>query len=119
MFKKILNSCLWFFIIMLVGTLIITILNYFSIMNNKTITIMKFIIPMISMIFSSYRLGKSSDKKGYLEGLKFGGIIIFIFIILVILLDKLEIRSMIYYGIMLLTSIISSMIGINRKKLGA
>ena len=119
MVKKILNSLMWFFIIMLVGTLIITILHYFNIMNNKTISIIKFIIPMIAMIISSYRLGKVSNKKGYLEGLKFGGIIIFIFIILVILLDKLEIKSIIYYGILLLTSIISSMIGINRKKLGA
>ena len=119
MFKKILNCLGLFFIIILGSTLIITILNYFNIMNNKTISTIKFVIPMLSIIISSYRLGKFSEKQGYLEGLKLGGIIIFIFIILVILLDKLEIRSMIYYGIMLLTSIISSMIGINRKKLGA
>lgn len=119
MFKKILNCLGLFFIIILGSTLIITILNYFNIMNNKTISIIKFVIPMLSIIISSYRLGKSSDKKGYLEGLKFGGIIILTFIILILLLDKLELKSIIYYGILLLTSIISSMIGINRKKLGA
>lgn len=119
MLKKILNSLMWFFIILLCGTLIITILNYFNIMNNKIIFVVKLILPMIAMFISSYRLGKVSDKKGYLEGLKFGGIIIFVFMILVILLDKLEIKSIIYYGILLLTSIMSSMIGINRKKIGA
>lgn len=119
MLKKMLNCLGLFFIIMLVSTLIVTILNYFSVFSNKIISIMKFILPMLSMIISSYRLGKFSDKKGYLEGLKFGGIIILIFMILVILLDKLEIKSIIYYGILLLTSILSSMIGINRKKLGA
>ena len=115
MFRKILNSFSIFFIIILIGTFIITLLNYFNIMNNKIISIIRFIIPMISMIISSYKLGKTSEKKGYLEGLKFGSIIIFIFILFVILLDKLEFKSIIYYGILLLTSIISSTIGINRK----
>jgi len=119
MFKKMINCMMWFFIILIVGTLIITLINYFNVMNGNIVSIMKFILPMISMIVSSYRLGKMSDKKGYLEGLKFGTIIIFIFMILVIILDKLNWKSILYYGILLLTSIMGSMIGINRKRLNA
>lgn len=110
---------MWFFIILLIGTLILTLINYFDIMSDKIVSIMRFIIPMIAMFVSSYRLGKSSDKKGYLEGLKFGGIIILIFMGLVIILDKLSFNSMLYYLILLLTSVMSSMIGINRKKMNA
>ena len=110
---------MWFFIILLGGVFIITLINYFNIMNDKIISIIRFILPMVSIFVSSYRLGKSSDKKGYLEGLKFGGIIILIFMLLVIIFDKLSWKSIIYYGILLLTSIMSSMIGINRKKLNA
>ena len=116
MFKNLIKSLGLFFIILFSSTLVITLFNYFNIMNNKVISIMKFIIPMISILVSSYRLGKLSDKKGYLEGLKFGGIVIVIFMILVIILDKLEWKNMFYYLILLLTSIFGSMIGINRKK---
>ena len=116
MFKKIFNCLTWFFILLLVGTLVLTLFNYFNIINSKVISIMKFILPVISMFISSYRLGKLSDKKGYLEGLKFGGIVILIFSLLVILLDKFELKSLIYYLILILTSIMSSTVGINRKK---
>lgn len=116
MAKKILNSLLTFFIIIITGTLVITIFNYFNILGSNIISIMRLILPVIAMFISSYRLGKVSDKKGYLEGLKFGGIVTLIFTILVILLDKLELRSLIYYLILLLTSVMSSMVGINRKK---
>ena len=102
MLKKIVNCLIWFFVIIFIGTLVLTLINYFDIINNKVASIIRFVIPMLGMIISSYRLGKVSNKKGYLEGLKFGGIIIFIFIVLVILLDKLEIKSIIYYGILLL-----------------
>ena len=116
MVNKILNSLLTFFIIIITGTLVITIFNYFNILSSNIISIMRLILPVIAIFISSYKLGKVSDKKGYLEGLKFGGIVILIFTILVILLDKLELRSLIYYLILLLTSVMSSMIGINRKK---
>ena len=116
MVNKILNSLLTFFIIIITGTLVITIFNYFNILSSNIISIMRLILPVIAIFISSYKLGKVSDKKGYLEGLKFGGIVILIFTILVILLDKLELRSLIYYLILLLTSVMSSMVGINRKK---
>lgn len=116
MVKKILNSCLWFFIILVTGTLVVTLLNYFNIINSKIISIVKFILPIISMFISSYKLGKVSNKNGYLEGLKLGSIIILIFMLLVIILDSLELKSIFYYLILLLTSAMSSMIGINKKK---
>lgn len=119
MFKKIFNCLTWFFILLLVGTLVLTLFNYFNIINSKVISIMKFILPVISMFISSYRLGKLSDKKGYLEGLKFGSIIILIFMVLVLLLDKISWKCILYYGILLLISIMGSMIGINKRKLNA
>ena len=116
MIKKILNSLFTFFIIIFGGTLVITILNYFNMLSNSIISIIKLILPILGMFISSYRLGKTSEKKGYLEGLKFGGIVILIFSLLVILLDKFELKSLIYYLILILTSIMSSTVGINRKK---
>lgn len=117
MLKKILNSLLTFFIIILVGTLFITLFNYFNLLQAKIISILKLILPLTAIFISSYRLGKQSEKKGYMEGLKLGIIIIFIFLVLILILDKITLKSLLYYFILLLTSILSSMIGINRKKL--
>lgn len=119
MLKNIFNNLGLFFIILLVGTLIITIINYFSLLNSSIISVIKLIIPIISIIVSSYKLGKSSNKKGYLEGLKLGGIVVLIFMILVIILDKFDFKSIIYYLILLISSVMGSTIGINRKKISA
>ena len=119
MVKKILNCLMCFFIVLLGDTLILTLINYFNIMGSKIVAVMRFILPVIAILISSYRLGKMSDKKGYLEGLKFGSIIILIFMVLVIILDKLSLKSILYYTILLLISIMGSTIGINKRKLNA
>lgn len=116
MFKKVLSPLLTFFIILLVGTLFLTLLNYFSLFSTKVISVLKLILPISAIFVSSYRLGKQSEKKGYIEGLKLGIIIILIFFVLILLLDKFTLKSLLYYLILILTSILSSMIGINRKK---
>lgn len=115
--KKILNYLMWYYIIILLGTLFITLINYFNLMNNNVISIIKFILPLIAITINSYKLGKTSNKQGYLEGLKFGIIISLISIIIILILDKFIIKSLLYYGILILTSIMGSTIGINRKKL--
>lgn len=116
MLKKILNALLTFLIIMMVGTIFLTLMNYFNILSPKIISILKLLIPLTAIFISSYRLGKESEKKGYLEGLKLGSLIILIFLTLILLLDKFSLKSLLYYLILLLTSILSSMIGINRKQ---
>ena len=79
----------------------------------------KFIIPLISILFSSFKLGKMSLKKGYLEGIKLACVIIVLFSIIVLLFDKFRIRSIIYYFILFITSFLGAMIGINRKKVSS
>lgn len=95
--------------------LINTLLNYFNLLSPKIISIMGFMLFLFSMLVSSYILGTKSKQKGYLEGLKFGSIVVLLFIILIILLDKFYVKSLIYYAILILTSILGSMIGINKK----
>lgn len=119
MIKKILNSLLTFFIILLVGTLLLTLFNYFNLLSSKIISVLKLLLPLTSIFITGYQLGKQSEKKGYIEGLKLGVIIILIFLTFVLILDKFSLKSLIYYLILLLTSVMSSMIGINKKKLNS
>ncbi len=117
MFKNWILSLSYFFGIFFILTFLTTILNYFNLINNNVIKILKLIIPIISIFIASYKLGNNSKQKGYLEGIKIGITIISIFIIAIILLDKISIKSLLYYIILLLTSILSSTLGINRKKI--
>lgn len=116
MLKKLGTSLLTFFIIILGSSIILTLLNYFNLISPKVLSILKLLTTLIAIFISSYKLGKQSEKKGYIEGIKFGTIIISIFLLLILLFDKFSIKSLIYYLIILLTSILSSMLGINHKK---
>lgn len=119
MLKKILNCLMVFFIGIIVGTMLITLMNYFNILGVKVIRVLKFILPSGMMLVSSYRLGKMSSKNGYLEGLKLSGIIVAVFALLVLLLDKFSLKCLMYYAILILMGVMGSMIGINRRKTNA
>jgi len=101
----------------LISVFILTLVNYFNLLSPSVVSILKLIIPLISIFTSGYQLGKKSEKKGYLEGLKIGGLIILVFWVLILFLYEFVWKSLLYYLILLLTSIFSSMLGINRKKM--
>ena len=117
MLKNYLISLGYFFTIFLISTLIQTIFNYFNLLSTNIISIIKLLIPILSIFIASYKLGTKSKQKGYLEGIKLGIIIIGIFITITLLTDKLSIKSLLYYLILMIASILSSMIGINKKKI--
>ncbi len=116
MIKNLYMSLIYFFASILIGTIFITIFNYFNILNNNIITSLKLIIPLLSLFISSYILGTKSNKRGYIEGLKLGSIIIIIFLVVTLITKSFTIRTLLYYSILLLTSTLGSMIGINKKK---
>ena len=96
---------------------ILTILYYFDVINNNIYNIIKMIIVLLSLFINAYLLGKSSTKYGLVEGLKLGGIILIIMFILKITTNSsFDIRTIIYSIILLLTSSIGSIIGINKKE---
>ena len=107
-------SLLLFFISIFIITLFITLFSYFNLLSTEIISISYFIIILLSIFISSYILGTKSKEKGYLEGLKLGGLIILIFLLLTVIFDKFTIKSLVYYVILTLTSILGSMIGINK-----
>lgn len=117
MIKKYLKSYIYTFSIMLSGLIIITLLNYFSILNSSISDIFKLIIIVSSIFMGSFMVGKCSIKKGYLEGLKYGFIILlFIFLLNLILIRDFSYSLVIYYVIIVVVSILGSMFGINLKK---
>ena len=112
---KYLKTTVYEFILILIFTLIYTILYYFNITStsfNNALKIISFIL-----IFVGIRIGRLSNKKGWLEGLKMALITIVIFLGLSLLFKyKINVKEIIYYLITIVTLVLSSMIGINFKK---
>lgn len=106
------------FISIFITTIIITLLNYFGILKETPLKILSIISMIISILIGSYLTGKKANKKGYLEGIKFGSIIIVIVLLLNLILFKNEFNliNILYYLLLLFTSTIGSMIGIMRKQ---
>ena len=113
---KYLKSILFIFISILLFTVIIGTLSYFNILG-KSIKIFELISIIISTFIGGFYIGRNSNKKGYLEGLKIGlFMVIFIFFLSYFGFNKdLSLSNLIFYIIILVSSILGSVIGINKK----
>ena len=87
---------------------ILTILYYFNLINEKTYSILKLIVLLISIFINSFILGKNTKKKSYIEGIIYGIIIITILLILTIILSKVKLKLLIFYPLILITSLSGS-----------
>lgn len=115
--KKInyLKGLLLFFIPFLLLLFIVTLLYYFDILNNQIIKYFKFFTILFSSIISGIFIGKKSLNKGYLNGILLGISISLIFLITNLLFKEFRWYQLIYYLIIVITTCIGSMIGINKK----
>ena len=114
---KYLKALLYIFISIISFTLIITILNYFNIISNTIINILKIISIIIPMFIGGMYIGKNSTSKGYIEGLKIGGITLIILFMLNYLgfNNSFHLSSIIFYLIVLISLVFGSVFGINKK----
>lgn len=102
-------------IIILVLTLIITVLSYFNVFNDNVIKVMKLIIPIISVFIAGILMGNRTNKKGIYEGFRLAIIIISIFMFLSLILSSFKPQSLIYYLIIIISTIFGSIIGVQKK----
>lgn len=115
--KKLGKFLLIIFSSILILGLLLNTLYYFDIVNNNIYNIMKMIIILASLFINAFILGKKCEKYGLVEGLKLGGIFLLIMIIIKLVTNNsFDIRTFIYGVIILLTTSIGSVIGINNKQ---
>ena len=116
MIIKYLKSIIWSISIIIISTIIVTILNYFNILNGIILQVIELLIPIIAILVGSYTLGKASNNKGYIEGLKYGTLWIVILIVINLVTKSVTWITILYLVIILSVSIFSSILGINKKK---
>ena len=113
---KYINKVIELFIISFISTIVLSIFSYNNIIKEDFVSVIQLFILFSTIFIISYNLGKTKQKDGYLEGIKFGGIIVILFLILNILFVKdLNISKLIYYILMVVLSIIGSILVINKK----
>jgi len=104
---------------LLISILIIFISSILNLIGvNSTITnLILFIYNLIIFFIMGLKMGKKCASKGYLAGLKIGLVLILIlFIINLITIRKIfNITTIIYYLVLILSSITGGMLGINKK----
>lgn len=113
-FKPYIKPLIIFFISLFAIPLILTIQNLFNIETSRIEII---IITSILMLILGIILGRKVNSKGYLNGLLLSTIsILFIVILSLIFKYTLNINSLIYYIILLFSTVFGSMIGISLKQ---
>ena len=100
-----------FFIIL---SVILTTFNYFNLINYQTLAIFKIIIPILSLFFAGFKMGKNAPKNGWLEGIKISLIIIAIMTIFTLITKSFTPKILTFFLILILSGIFGSIIGINK-----
>lgn len=105
-------------IIVLSLSIIETIINLIVPLKEQTNQIISFIIINIYSFILGYNTGLHTNKKGYIEGLKTSlKIIITIYTLGIITMSfKITLKRLIYFLLIILTTTLGSIIGINKKR---
>ncbi len=108
------RGVMYFYSILIIFLLVATAFNYFNIISYKTLSTMSFIFMILLFIFMGFFIAKNSERNGYVNGLIIGFINIILLLILSLLLGENPKLSIgIYFLILLLSSTIGGMFGIN------
>ena len=111
-YKKLLIFVISFMLL----SLILSTLYYCYILSIKTVKLVMFIFSIIMFLFIGIKSGKNSDRKGYINGIKNSLIYLMIlFLISLFFGFYLSINKIVYYILLLISSSIGGMIGINKK----
>ena len=111
-FKSILLFGLYIILVSFISSLFYLYTN----MSYNVNAFILFIFTSIGFAILNFFNGKRAISKGYLSGLKLGGAILIFFFLVSLIADGCILFSrIIYYGIILLISIISASLGINFK----
>ncbi|MBE6161557.1 MAG: TIGR04086 family membrane protein [Firmicutes bacterium] len=115
--KKIINKFklyLYFILTIIISNLSLSTFNNLGLSDNIT-KIISIIIFIIFFFIAGFIKGKNIDKKGYIQGLKVGIKLSLILFLLSLFNYSFDIKTIIYYSILILAATLGSTFGINKK----
>ena len=116
-YKNILKNILVLTISLLTYLLIISVFSRLNLLSYKIINTISFIFIILLFNIMSIKISRVSKYKGIISGLIIGSInIIYLFLLSIIFKTNNTITILIYYLILLISSIIGGTIGSNTRK---
>jgi putative membrane protein (TIGR04086 family) len=115
--KNYLIAIEYFLLVVVIFAIVLTIFNYYDIVTNKLFKVIKVLIPSFALFIGGYKVGNSTNKKGYIEGIKLSLIVIVLLFMFSYLgfNASFNISLILYYIILIISSMLGAMIGINKK----
>ena len=115
--KKYVIPFLYSFFIIFVFSFIFSILYYFNIIGDKVNDVLLWITGVISIFVGSLKFSKGLRFKGLINGAIYYLVFLIISIILSLVIFKsdFDIKNIIYYVVLLLSSVLGGIIGKNIK----
>lgn len=113
--KKYLTPILYTLAFLVIGTFFTSILYYFNITSDKVNQILIYLIAIIAMFVGSILFAKNNKYKGIISGLLYfvGWFVIMLIISLLVFKSSFKISSLIYYGVLMIFSVLGGIIGKN------
>ena len=112
--KNIIKSTILIIISLFISSIILGLLYYFDLISNNAIKYIKMFLSIMIFFINGVYIGRKTNTKGYLSGLKLSLVIIILFIILGIIFNNINLSKIIYYIITTTCITFGSMIGINK-----
>lgn len=115
--KRLLKSLIYYIIFIVLLSFVVSLLNLVGVDSTVTNLIL-FVFNVIAFFLYGFKNGVVAPKKGYLEGLKIGFILLAIlFVINIIVARKFfSVAMIVYYLVLVLASVLGGMVGISKKK---
>ena len=104
-------------ILLLISSIIINTLYYYDIISNNLVNYIKMFFSITIYFIGGLYIGKKSNNKGYINGLKLSLIIVIISLLLSIIFNNIKVTMIIYYILTTICITFGSMIGINKKEM--
>jgi putative membrane protein, TIGR04086 family len=108
----------YFLLITLTLSLLSAFINLITPISINVLNVIATILMIIVFFIIGIKKGKTSTSKGWLCGIKHGAMltILLLLISLIFFVTNINVNTFIYYLILILSNIMGSIIGINRKK---
>ena len=110
-----LKSISLFIIIFLIYLLLISIISYHEIISFKTISIINYIVVLILFFVLGFKASNLEGRKGYLNGFLVSLITILVFLIITLIIDKIDFSKLVYFLTLIVSSVTGGIIGVNKK----
>lgn len=113
--KKYLTPILYTLAFLVIGTFFTSILYYFNITSDKVNQTLIYLIAIIAMFVGSIIFAKNNKYKGIISGLLYfiGWVVIMLIMSLLVFKSSFKISSLIYYGVLMIFSVLGGIIGKN------